>query len=112
MSTIIEHLQVCGDHKEKLTIKYQEKEWIGFVEEPTHSALVRIALSRISGDPSQYHIFMDMLKTIAGMDIVVNGIEGKRYHVELGVVSIYYFCLRIYSYLQFTWRRARYVCTV
>lgn len=30
-------------------------------------------------DPGQYRIFMDMLKTIAGMDIVVNGIEGERY---------------------------------
>ena len=41
-----------------------------------HLLHVRLVLTRISFDPSQYRIFMDMLKDITGMDIIVKIIEG------------------------------------
>ena len=62
--------------KQALTFKYQEKGWIAITESPDETSLVRLVLTRISLDPSQYRIFMDMLKDTEGMDIIVNIIEG------------------------------------
>lgn len=76
MSAIYAHLQVNDEARKLLTMKYQEKSWIGIGESPEPSNLVPKALVRISGDASQYHMFMRMLKDIKGMDIVVNKIEG------------------------------------
>lgn len=69
-------LKVNSGAKQALTFKYQQKEWIDITESPDETSLVRLVLTRISFDPSQYHIFMDMLKGITGMDIVVKKIEG------------------------------------
>ena len=81
--TVLEHignisysLQGNSAAKQALTFKYQEKQWINIYESPDETSLVRLALTRISFDPSQYRIFMGMLKDITGMDFIVKIIEG------------------------------------
>ena len=76
MGTICDYLRVNSRAKELLTIKYEEREWIAIGEGPNEKTLVEIVLNRISNDVSQYHIFIEMLKAIRGMDIIVNKIEG------------------------------------
>lgn len=80
MGTICDHLRVNSRAKELLTIKYEEKEWITLGESPNEKTLVEIVLTRISSDVNQYHIFIEMLKAIQGMDIIVNKIEGMFYY--------------------------------
>ena len=70
------YLKVNSAAKQALTFKYQQKEWIDITESPDETSLVRLVLTRISFDPSQYRTFMDMLKGIIGMDIIVKKIEG------------------------------------
>lgn len=70
------YLKVDSAAKQALTFKYQQKEWIAITESPDETSLVRLVLTRISFDPSQYRIFMDMLKDITGMELIVKIIEG------------------------------------
>ena len=76
MGTICDHLRVNSRAKVSLTIKYEERGWIDIGESPDERTLVEQVLTRISSDVSQYHIFLEMLKAIKGMDIIVNKIEG------------------------------------
>lgn len=81
--TILEHignisyaLKVNSAAKQALTFMYQQKGWIDISESLDEASLVRLVLTRISFDASQYRTFMDMLKAITGMDIIVKKIEG------------------------------------
>lgn len=76
MTTICDYLKVNNSAKESLTMKYQEKEWIDIGNSPDEKTLIRLVLTRISCDVNQYHIFLDMLRNIKGMDIIVNKITG------------------------------------
>lgn len=77
MDVIIDHLKTCCGTKEELLIKYQKGGWLRHTENPeTAAALVRQALTRIATFPSQYSVFMAMLKGVVGMEIVVDKIEG------------------------------------
>lgn len=76
MGTIYDHLKINKGARESLTIKYEEKRWIALGESPNEKFLVEQALARISSDASQYHIFMDMLKEIVGMEIIWKKIRG------------------------------------
>ena len=72
MSTIIDHLKLHQGARESLTTKYQQKKWLGITEHPQPKELVTLALGRIANDPREYDVFMDMLKGITGMDLIVN----------------------------------------
>ena len=76
MSTFHEHFKVHSKHKTSLTMKYQEKGWIDYTDRPSHMELVTTALNRISLNCSHYYIFMAMLRSIVGMDVVIDKIEG------------------------------------
>lgn len=76
MDVIVDHLKTCCGTKEELLIKYQKGGWLGHTENPETATLVRQALTRIATLPSQYRVFMAMLKGVVGMKIVVDKIEG------------------------------------
>lgn len=83
MGTICNHLKVNKGARESLTIKYEEKGWLALGETPNEKFLVEQVLTRISSDASQYHIFMDMLKEIVGMEIIWKKIKGMLYHIHM-----------------------------
>lgn len=76
MDIIINHLRVDSVAKQDLIVRYQTKQWIDIFQSPDESTLVRVALSRISQDTTQYYIFMDMLRGIVGMSYIVEKIQG------------------------------------
>ena len=76
MTTITDYLKVNNGSRATLIQKYQQKKWIPITEEPDAGALVTIALNRISMDASECDVFLDMLKGITGMDIIVKNIQG------------------------------------
>jgi hypothetical protein len=75
MATITDYLKGSRD---TLIQKYQQEQWIPITEHPDAGGLVTIALNRISTDARQYDVFIDMLKDITGMDIIVERIQGDR----------------------------------
>lgn len=83
LRVIRDHLQATPGAKESLTVEYQEKEWIDIDENPDQVKFGIVALSRINLDASQYHVFMDMLQSIAGMDGVTKQIAGIVYTVTI-----------------------------
>lgn len=76
LSIIHQHLQMNRIAKESMTLKYQQQEWLSITANPSALDLTAIALNRISTDARQYHIFMDMLKSVVGLDIIEKKIEG------------------------------------
>ena len=76
MALIRSCLEVNDSAKEILTVKYQERDWINITEKPRAVKFPVIALNKISCDASQYHTFMDMMRSVVGMDLVVDKIEG------------------------------------
>ena len=78
VDTIHRHLKVDKDSKELLTVQYVKKGWLGIGENPDSKALVDKVLERISSDTGhdQYDVFIEMLKEVAGMDIIWKKIEG------------------------------------
>ena len=57
--------------REALTVQYEQKKWLGVMENPMEKELVNLALTRIEQDPSQYDEFLTMLRNIEGMDLIV-----------------------------------------
>ena len=76
MTTITDYLKVNNGSRDTLIQKYQQEQWIPITEQPDAGGLVTIALNRISTDARQYDVFIDMLKDITGMDIIVERIQG------------------------------------
>lgn len=58
--------------RELLTLHYKQNKWLKVTENPREDELVTFALVRIEQDPSQYDIFITMLRDIEGMDLIVN----------------------------------------
>ena len=56
---------------------FKQIEWIGISEKGKAQELIEIAVKQIEYDATKYKMFIDMLKKIAGMDQVVQSIEGK-----------------------------------
>ena len=82
-NSVLQHIGIIGYSlkgnsaaKETLIHKYQENKWIDLTECPHEVSLVRLALNRITIDASEYHVFMEMLKVIVGMDVIIKKIEG------------------------------------
>lgn len=96
MAIIRDDLEVIDGAKESLIVKYMEKDWIDITEKPTAVKLPVVALNKISCDASQYHTFIDMLRSVVGMDLVVDEIEGMVDFSTLGaMVAERYFLRRI-----------------
>ena len=74
MNDIITGLKSTPGATDKLTLKYKQEEWMDITENPTEDQLVTLALQRIKQDPKQYDMFIDMLRSISGMDLTVDRI--------------------------------------
>ena len=73
---ITKTLKLISGAKGKLTRLYQQKEWLGIEARPEEDELVTLALNRIKQDPSQFDLFIDMLRDIEGMDLIVKALTG------------------------------------
>ena len=71
MSNLIEALKLCPGAKDKLTSLYQTHKWLSLAAKPTEDELVKLALERIKLNPSQFDLFIDMLRDTEGMDLIV-----------------------------------------
>ena len=66
--------------REVLTQHYVQIGWLDHTQNPSEDKLVRQALQRMEIDPSQYDKFLTMLRSIKGLDIIVNKltrVQGK-----------------------------------
>ena len=69
-------LKANSDAKDALNLEYQKREWIKPTATLNETELVTLVLDRIENDAGQYDIFMDMLKEIQGMDLIVKSLKG------------------------------------
>ena len=77
IDTIGSSLRANSAAKAALIVKYQEKRWLDeTIETLDETGLVRLVLNRISIDDNQYDIFIEMLKDIAGTDVIVDKLNG------------------------------------
>ena len=77
MNDIITTLKSNPGTTDMLTGMYKQKGWMNITEHPTEGQLVTLALDRIKKDPKQYDLFIDMLRDIPGMDLIVIGITSS-----------------------------------
>ena len=75
------HLQANENAKTPLTDKYKSVGWLDHLATPNEHELVSHVMVRIEGDPKQYDVFIEMLKEIAGTDIIVQKLTGKSTYV-------------------------------
>lgn len=73
---LIKYLAVNKKAKETFIIECHQKQWFDTDEIPDEERLVNIILNRISNDPGQLYILIDMMKEIVGSDIIVKKING------------------------------------
>ena len=76
LDDIIKTLQLNPGARDKLTRLYQREKWLDIAATPTEGELVRLALLRIEQDPSQFDLFIDMLRDTEGMDLIVTALTG------------------------------------
>ena len=77
ITDITDCLKANNAAKDALILEYQKQEWIEPTATLNEKELVPLVLNRISNDAGQYDIFMDMLKKIEGMNLIVNNIKGN-----------------------------------
>ena len=76
LNDITKTLQLNHCARDKLTRLYQRKEWLDIAARPTADELVVLASVRIKQDPSQFDLFIDMLRDTEGMDQIVTTLTG------------------------------------
>ena len=76
LSDLTEALKLCPGAKDKLTSLYQKQKWLSIAAKPTEGELVTLALERIKQDPSQFDLFIDMLRDTEGIDLIVTTLTG------------------------------------
>ena len=77
LNDITQTLQLNPGARDKLTRLYQQKEWLGIAAKTAEGELVTLALDRIKHDPSQFDLFIDMLRDTEGMDLIVTKLTGS-----------------------------------
>ena len=80
MVDLVTTLKSNSAARHKLTLYYKEHAWLDITEYPTEYELVTLVLTRIKQDPSQYDRFVDTLRAIEGMDLIVNAITAGMFH--------------------------------
>lgn len=77
ITDITDCLKANRPAKDALILEYQKREWINITETLNETELVMLVLNRVSSDAGQYDIFIDMLKNIAGTNLIVNKLKGS-----------------------------------
>ena len=80
---IVRTLKVTNHASKALTLHYKQEEWLEMTANPTEDELVTLALVRMKDNPSQYDKFLNMLRAIEGLDLIVNAITGSHGKVDL-----------------------------
>ena len=65
--------------RENLILHYIQHKWLGTTEDPPEDKLVKLAAVRITQDPSQFDLFIDMLRDTEGMDLIVTTLTAGEY---------------------------------
>ena len=65
-------LKTTKGAREDLTQHFVQKRWLANTQTPSENELVLLALQRIEIDPSQYDMFLNMLRAIQGLDLIVD----------------------------------------
>lgn len=81
LESIITALKVNKSARNALIWKCQAKEWFDCVEDPSPEELMKVVLNRIKQDGTQYVVFMKMLGSITGLDVVKDRISNTRYQL-------------------------------
>lgn len=63
-----------------LTSKFMQKGWIDNNVKPSEEALVHCACGKIREKASEFQTFLGMLKDMAGMNTIVEQLEGYNYN--------------------------------
>lgn len=79
-------LKANSDAKDALVLKYKQMKWVDVTTILDENKLVSLVLDRISNDAGQYDIFIEMLKEIAGTDLIVDKLEGRPTHFFLSLL--------------------------
>ena len=87
LSKITEALKATPGAKGHLIVLYMQHGWLNYItENPAEDELVSLALQRIKQDPNQYDLFIDMLRDIPGMDLIVavltRDLRSSTYHIQ------------------------------
>ena len=70
------HLLKATKHACKaLTLHYKQEGWLEITAYPTEDELVTQALVRMKDDSNQYDKFLNMLRAIEGLDVIINAIK-------------------------------------
>ena len=83
LDTIVKTLESNQSASETLRRKVKPKGWLGLATNPTAEELVTLVLGRIEHDVNQYGEFIDMLRDIEGMDLIVNTLTGMTYYLSI-----------------------------
>ena len=75
--SLTQYLDVNVEAKKSLTRKYISEGWLDPVATPSEDKLVSQVMVRIKQDPKQYDVFIEMLKEIAGTNLIVQKLTGK-----------------------------------
>ena len=76
LDDITQALQLNPCARDKLTRLCQQEKWLNIAATPLEGELVKLALKRIEQDASQFDLFIDMLRNIEGMDLIVKTLTG------------------------------------
>ena len=76
LDDITKTLQLNHCARDELRRLYQRKQWLDIAARPAEGELVILALERIKQDPSQFYLFIEMLRDIPEMDLIVTTLTG------------------------------------
>ena len=86
---IIASLEANRPAKDALILEYQREKWISITATLTEKELVILVLDRISNDAGQYDIFINMLKNIEGMNLILNNLKGNVRFLNSNMITKY-----------------------
>ena len=82
--------------RENLILHYIQHKWLAITEKPEEGELVRLALVRIKQNPSQFDIFIAMLRDIEGMDLIVTALSGGEWKYSYcSRISFHAYCFKV-----------------
>ena len=76
LDTCVETIQATEGAREALTRQYIQASWLEPTAEPSVDKLIHQVLVRMKSHPNQYDKFLNMLRAIKGLDLIVKAIEG------------------------------------
>ena len=85
LNRIVRYLKSSPSANGTLSWKFIEKGWLAAIANPTEDQLVTLLLGRIEYDANQYGEFIDMLRDIEGMDLIVKSLTGMAYHLSISL---------------------------